>query len=139
MKIMITLLAVFALASCAPREEPKPKVAFDTLEQARAQAKENAEKNATIYRSKNPAVANLAIYSRGDSTQTNECPQGDGWATMDLQDTDGKVVQRIKCSTVSQSLSCLEDKDFKTKIYADEDNHCQPVEKVPFPLPKLSK
>jgi hypothetical protein len=31
------------------------------------------------------------------------------------------------------------DKDFQTKTYAGDDGRCQPVDKVPFPLPKIAK
>jgi hypothetical protein len=51
---------------------------FGTVEDARAQAKENAVENAQAFR----ASANLAeydIYPRGDSS---ECPNGDGWASI---------------------------------------------------------
>ena len=115
-------------------------VSFDTLETARKQAKENAEFNAKTWRAQTPAYAQLNLISRGDSSQTPECPQGDGWASIDLVDPNSpsRKVQ-LKCSTVSDSVGCRESNDFKASPYANEDGRCQPVTKVPHPLPKIAK
>ena len=42
---------------------------------------------------------------------------------------------KIKCSTVSGALGCFSEEDFAKKQYAQDEGHCQPLEKVPFPLP----
>lgn len=115
-------------------------VSFDTLETARKQAKENAEFNAKTWRSQTPGYAQLSLISRGDSTQTPDCPQGDGWASIDLVDPNQpnrKVA--LKCSTVSDSVGCREANDFKASPYANEDGKCQDTKKVPHPLPKIAK
>lgn len=136
MKIqMIAVIAAIALAGCNEKN-----VSFDTLETARKQAKENAEYNARAWRAQTPATAELGIISRGDSTQAPACPQGDGWASIDLVDgKSGAIKVKLKCSTVSDSVSCRTDADFKSSPYANEDGRCQPVEKVPHPLPKIVK
>ena len=46
---------------------------------------------------------------------------------------------KIKCSTVSGALGCFSEEDFAKKQYAQDEGHCQPLEKVPFPLPKIAK
>ena len=120
------------LAACG-----KETVSFSTVEDARGQAKENATKNGQIYRSDNK-LPDCEIYARGDSTISNTCPNGDGWASIDLRCADGKKV-KLKCSTVSVALGCMTDEDFKTKVYAQDEGNCQPLEKVPHPLPKLTK
>ena len=128
----LLVVAVMGLTACSPQ-----KVSFDTLEQARGQARDNAMWNAEFWRANSSGVhASAEIIGRGDSTQSPECPQGDGWATMDMF-TDKKLSLQLKCSTVSKNIGCLEVKDFKTKPYATEDGKCQSTDKVPFPLPKV--
>jgi hypothetical protein len=135
MKTLIAIAAIVALAACGNKE-----VGFDTLETARKQAKENAEFNAKSWRAQTPTYAQLSIISRGDSTQAPACPQGDGWATIDLVDPNNpnrKVT--LKCSTVSDSVGCRENADFKASPFTNEDGACQDVSKVPHPLPKIAK
>ena len=124
--------AIYMIAGCTK------DVSFETTEDARRQAKENAIQNAQIYRSQNK-LADYDIYGRGDSTISNSCPNGDGWASNDLvQKETGKKIS-LKCSTVSVSLGCMTDDDFKSKAYAQEEGKCAPLTRVPHPLPKLSQ
>jgi hypothetical protein len=58
---------------------------------------------------------------------------------MDFVDPAKTKLVKVKCSTVSANTSCLEDADFKTKPFASDDGHCQPTNKVPYPLPKIAK
>lgn len=136
MKIALIGAIAFAsvLAACGQKE-----VAFDTLETARKQARENAEYNARKWRADTKAHADANIVSRGDSTQAPACPQGDGWASIDLTNGNGQTITKLKCSTVSDSVGCREDKDFKASPYANDDGTCQPTTKVPHPLPKIAK
>lgn len=135
MKTVLSAVAFAAvLAACG-----KPDVSFTTLEDARGTARENAMWNAQTYRQQNVLYKGWDIVGRGDSSQMPNCPQGDGWATMDFVNPDKTAVVKVKCSTVSANLGCLEDSDFKTKSYASEDGTCQPTTKVPFPLPKIAK
>ena len=132
--VVFTLIALLGCGGCSgPKQE---EVSFSTVEDARAQAKANATQNAVAYR-QSTGQAECQIYARGDSTITNECPNGDGWASMDLICPDG--TKKIKCSTVSLALNCLEENDFKGKPYAQDEGHCQPLNKVPHPLPKLTQ
>lgn len=136
MNLRIAAIAVLAtLAGCNQQT-----VSFDTLETARKQAKENAEFNARAWRAQAPVTAELGILSRGDSTQAPSCPQGDGWASLDLVDSkSGQIRVKLKCSTVSDSVGCRMDSDFKSSPYANEDGRCQSTDKVPHPLPKIVK
>jgi hypothetical protein len=134
-KVLALSLAVLALAACGKKEE----VSFNSLEEAKGTARENALWNAQKYRQENVLYKGWDIIGRGDSTQMPNCPQGDGWATMDFVNPDKTTLVKIKCSTVSANTACLEDSDFKTKSYASEDGHCQATNKVPYPLPKIAK
>jgi hypothetical protein len=134
-KALVLSLAVLALAACGKKQE----VSFNSLEEAKGTARENALWNAQKYRQENVLYRGWDIIGRGDSTQVNTCPQGDGWATMDFVNPNKDTLVKVKCSTVSANTSCLEDSDFKTKSYAQEDGHCQPTNKVPYPLPKIAK
>lgn len=135
MKNFIAIIAIAAsLAAC------NEKVSFDTLETARTQGKANAEFNAQMFRSNNPAFANAAIVSQTDSSMTPECPQGDGWASVKMISKENPNIQvGLKCSTVSGSVGCMTDADFSKKSYAGDDGRCQPTDKVPFPIPKIAK
>lgn len=136
-KIALVVSAAIALTACGP-----DKVSFNTLEDARAQAITNANFNAAMYRAENPRFDNsFKIVGHGDSSQTNVCPQGDGWATLSIMKVDGKSVEKyvLKCSTVSASLGCYLDSDFVKKNFAKDEGSCQNLDKVPFPLPKIAK
>ncbi|MBK8741363.1 MAG: caspase family protein [Betaproteobacteria bacterium] len=125
------------LAAAQPPAFPRAEPTFTMLEQARSTARENVIHNARRWRSQ--LFPNHEIFSHGDSTQEPDCPQGDGWATVDLYDRHSKLAVQLKCSTVSPNIGCLEAGDFKTKPYAHEDGTCQPTSKVPFPLPKFAR
>lgn len=135
MKKIMFLIAALVLAACSKQ----PDVSFATLEEAKQTARENSLWNAQSYRQSNVLYQGWDIVSRGDSSQMNNCPQGDGWATMDFVSPEKNRIVKVKCSTVSSATGCLEDKDFKSKPFAPEDGVCQPVNKVPFPLPKIAK
>jgi hypothetical protein len=135
MKLKITIISIaIALAACG-----KDEASFNTLETARQQARENAEFNAQVFRSSMPGGGDLKIVSRGDSTQDPACPQGDGWASIDIMDAAGTKQAKLKCSTVSNAVGCRTDQDFKESPYASEDGKCAPLSKVPHPLPKIAK
>jgi hypothetical protein len=135
MKHSITIIAAaLALVACGNKE-----VSFNSLEEAKGTARENALWNAQRYRQENVLYKGWDIIGRGDSAQDNACPQGDGWATMEFVNPEKTRLVKVKCSTVSANTSCLEDADFKTKPFAADDGHCQPTNKVPYPLPKIAK
>ena len=134
-KFMCLTAIALALVGCA-----KPDVGFDTLETARKQAKDNGAYNAKSWRAETPGMVDFGLMARGDSTQSPACPQGDGWASVDVVDTTTtKVVATLKCSTVSSAVGCMVAADFKSKPYASEEGNCQPLAKVPHPLPKLTQ
>lgn len=137
-KILFAALIASALAACGKHEEP---VAFNTLEDARATARSNAEFNAAQYRAENPRMQGLKIVGHGDTTQTAACPQGSGWATLSIMNVDKErqTVEKYKvvCSTVSTAIGCFLDKDFEKTPHAKEENQCN--KSLPFPLPKLAK
>lgn len=114
-------------------------VSFETLETARTQARDNAKWNAQNFRQSDPRFQGWDIVTRGDSSQQPNCPQGDGWASVDFISKDKATTTKMKCSTVSIAVGCMTDDDFKSKVYAQDDGHCQPVTKVPFPFRKIAE
>lgn len=136
--LAVLVVASLALAGCG-----KDKVGFDTLEDARNIGRENALFNAASYRAENPRLEGTRIVSHGDSTQTPECPQGDGWASVSFLSVTGegkgKEVEKYvaKCSTVSGALGCYLDKDFGNKPFARQENRCDTS--LPFPIKKIAK
>jgi hypothetical protein len=136
MKKLIVIAAILsaALAGCT-----KQDVSFASLEEAKGTARENAMFNAQMYRQSNILYKGWDIVGRGDSSQTNSCPQGDGWATVEFVSPEKNRIVKAKCSTVSGNTGCLDDADFKTKQFAAEDGQCAPTNRVPYPLPKIAK
>lgn len=126
--------AITLLSACGEQD-----VSFKSLEEAKGTARENAMWNAQTYRQNNVLYKGWDIIGRGDSSQDNSCPQGDGWATMDFVNPEKTKVIKVKCSTVSANTGCLDDYDFKTKPFAADDGHCQTTNKVPYPLPKIAR
>ncbi len=122
----------FGLAGCGD------KVSFDTLETQRSIANDNSRYNAQKWRAENGFEA-LNILSRGDSTQQAACPQGDGWASVDLIDPKTKAAQeKLKCSTVSGHLGCYKDADFKARsVLARQENTCN--SEMPKTLKKIEQ
>lgn len=125
------VVATVMTVACGSKE-----YSFDTVEDARRQAKDNGIQNAQKFRADNK-LPDCEIYPRGDSTITNTCPNGDGWASNELRCPNKTI--KLKCSTVSDALGCMTEEDFKSRAYAEEDGKCQPLTKVPHPLPKLAK
>jgi len=130
-------LPLLLLVGCGGEE-----VSFETQEDSRRQAIENAEYNARGWRDSN--APSFKILMRGDSTISSSCAQGDGWATVDLkksQKIEGEDVLseaiQLKCSTVSGTIGCLKKEDFQERSYADEDGRCNTS--LSSPLPKIAK
>ena len=126
-----------ALAMVACKETASP----DRLEEARSTAKANAEYNAALYKAANPRfTAEHSIVSRSDTSQTAECPQGDGWASLSIMKVEGKTVDKtsLRCSTYSSSVGCYREEDFVKDVnLAKEDGTCRTS--VPYPLPVIKK
>lgn len=135
--VAVAILAAGLLMSACGKDN----VSADRLEEARQTAKANAEYNAQLYKATNPRfTADYSIVSRSDTSQTAECPQGDGWASLSIMKVDGKTVDKtaLRCSTYSSSVGCYREEDFaKDKQLASEDSTCR--KEVPYPLPVLKK
>lgn len=130
----LTLIATISIAALTLQACGGDKVSFETQEDSRRQAIENAEYNAKAWRNKNQPNGKLLM--RGDSTIDATCAQGDGWATVDIE--EGNVFTELKCSTVSNTIGCMESADFKSREnYASQDGTCNMD--IPFPLPKIVK
>jgi hypothetical protein len=138
-KLVIVSLVTASTMLTACGQKEAQEVSFASLEEAKGTARENAMFNAQMYRQSNIMYKGWDLVGRGDSSQTNSCPQGDGWATMEFVNPDKTAITKVKCSTVSSNTGCLEDKDFKTKPFASEDGVCAPLNRVPYPLPKIAK
>lgn len=131
-KLLISsLLATVLLAACTEEN----KLSFESVEGARKTANENAEYNAKAFRASHPDYATWVILTASDSTQSEKCGSGDGWETITFEHAVSQLKVPIKCSTVSATLGCMSDAEFKTKSYAARDGKCDTT--LPFPLPKI--
>ena len=137
--LLIAVAVLFTVSFGSISGCGKDEVSFASLEEAKQTARENAMFNAQGYRQANPLYSGWDIIGRGDSTQTNTCPQGDGWATIEFLNQEKTKMIKVKCSTVSGATGCLEDSEFKSKPFATDDGQCQNANKVPYPLPKIAK
>ncbi len=126
--IKYLLFAGLAIGCNSPK-----KASWATQEDVRRQALENATFSAQKYRRQ--FLPEYRLIPRGDSTISENCPQGDGWASMDLAHKG--VLVKLKCSTVSETIGCMTSQDFKKRTYAQQDGRCN--QKIPFPLPKIVK
>lgn len=154
--IIIAALISIILAACE-KSEPSAAAkmeaarmvqnngeAFKQLEDARARARSNAEFNGRSYMNENPRFSDgVKLVSHGDSTQSFDCPAGDGWASLSIMQVTGSKKSeqqvdkwKIKCSTVSSSLGCYTEDDFAKKPFASEENHCN--KNLPYPLPDIA-
>lgn len=134
-KLIVTTIAISATLLTGCKDE---KVSFDTLETQRAIANDNSRYNAQKWRAENGYEKNN-ILSRGDSTQQASCPQGDGWASVDLINAQSKATEiKLKCSTVSGNLGCYKDEDFKARaVLAKQENTCNL--EIPKTLKKIEQ
>lgn len=112
------------------------KASHDATETARGVASDNAVFSAQKYRAN--SNADWAIVPRGDSTQSRECPQGDGWASIDLVSPDKAKTIKLKCSTYSAGIGCLTADDFNARAQlSSQEGNCN--DEVPYPLPKVAR
>lgn len=130
--LILSLMAATTLLSACFSDE----VSFEALETQRGIANDNSKFNAQKWRADN-GFEKLGILARGDSTQQANCPQGDGWATVDLTDPSTKQpVVKLKCSTVSANVGCYKEEDFKARTQlSTQDNKCNP--NIPKALKKI--
>lgn len=99
----------------------------DMLETQRSVALENASKNAATYFQMNPRFDNTwSRIPHTDDQITAACPQGSGWAWVNIMKVEGKEVQKNKiwCSTSSRSLGCYIDADFTKGPHGAEASGC---------------
>lgn len=135
-KLTITLAATvftLTLSGCSKNE-----ASFSQVEANRAVANDNSRFNAQKWRAEN-GFAELDILGRGDSTQQANCPQGDGWASVDLINKATKQPEvKLKCSTVSANIGCVQEKDFKARaVLSSQENKCNGD--IPNPIKKITE
>ena len=107
----------------------------DLLENQRSIAAENATKNASTYFAANPRFdASWSKIPHTDDQITSACPQGSGWAWVNIMKVEGKDVDKktIWCSTSSRSLGCYIESDFVKGPNAGQARTCNAD--LPYPL-----
>lgn len=107
----------------------------DLLEQQRSTALANATKNAAGYFAMNPRFDDSwRKIPHTDDQIGPSCPQGSGWAWVNIMRVQGKEVEKktIWCSTSSESLGCYIEADFKKGPHAGEAETCN--SNLPHPL-----
>lgn len=146
-KLFVILAAAFAvtLTACGKHEvQPQPPTVEqqrqanlakaeenrklqDMLETQRSVALENVSKNAASYFAANPRFDNTwSKMPHTDDQITAACPQGSGWAWVNIMRVQGKEVEKktIWCSTSSRSLGCYIAEDFKKGPHAQQAEGC---------------
>ena len=149
--LIFAAFAMFGLSACG-KHEAAPKTTEelraealanadknaklqDLLEQQRSTALNNATQNASVYFAANPRFDNTwKKMPHTDDQISPACPQGSGWAWVNVMHVEGKDVQKMKlwCSTSSQSLGCYVEADFQKGPHAGEEGRCDT--NLPHPL-----
>lgn len=150
--LMIAAVLAIALSACGNKEEHRAKTTDELraealansdknaklqelLEQQRSTALSNASKNASAYFAANPRFDETwRKMPHTDDQITPACPQGSGWAWINIMKVEGKEVTKktIWCSTSSESLGCYIEADFKKGPHAAEADGCNAT--IPHPL-----
>lgn len=144
-KKIAIIAAIISLVACGekvPEKTPEQvqserNAAILSLDAAKIQARENATANAKAFRRDNAVLfGEWGLTSEGDSTQSLQCPVGDGWATLKMVEPEGKKTVKLKCATTSLANGCVLDSEFKSKPFNGEDGSCG-SNRLPYPIPKL--
>lgn len=142
--ITLAVIAALSVAACGEDVRTKPptieeqravnlskaeenRKLQEMLETQRSAALENASKNAASYFAANPRFDNTwSKIPHTDDQITAACPQGSGWAWVNIMRVQGKEVEKktIWCSTSSRSLGCYIEADFKKGVHAQEAEGC---------------
>lgn len=150
--IFIAAILALSVTACGKHEEPRALTADEQraaalanseknaklqalLEQQRSTALANVEKSAARYFASNPRFdASWSKIPHTDDQITPACPQGSGWAWVNIMKVEGKDVEKktIWCSTSSQSLGCYIEADFKKGPHAGQAASCNAD--LPHPL-----
>jgi hypothetical protein len=152
--LVAALIAAALLAACGKNEpraltadearaealanSDKNRKLQDLLEQQRATALNNASANAAGYFAANPRFdSSWKTIPHTDDQISPACPQGSGWAWVNVMKVEGKDVQKNKlwCSTSSSSLGCYIEADFVKGPNAAQAAACDP--NLPHPLKPL--
>ena len=149
--LTVAMIATLGLAACG-KPEPVQKTADEQraealansdknaklqtlLEQQRSVALANATSNAAAYFAANPRFdGSWKKMPHTDDQIGPACPQGSGWAWVNVMRVEGKNVEKIKlwCSTSSSSLNCYTEADFAKLPYAAQASKCDA--NLPYPL-----
>ena len=152
--IALALFVAIGLSACGKQEARPPtsdelraealsnsdknRKLQDLLEQQRSTALDNALKNAAGYFAMNPRFdSTWKTVGHTDDQINPACPQGSGWAWVNIMHVEGKTVEkkRIWCSTSSASLGCYIEDDFLKGPNAKQAAACD--SNLPHPLKPL--
>ena len=122
--------ALVTLAACGAEKTPQAVV-----DQNMVTTRLNAQKNANSYLpqaypegTEHPQFGKpIRILMQSDSSVTETCRFGDGWASGELQFASGKSI-KVKCQTNGTGKGingCMTEGEFQSKTYKDEDGKCQ--------------
>jgi hypothetical protein len=152
--IAAAIVGLSALSGCSKQEEVKEKnpvvpegqrISFQVLEDARATSYANGVVVAKTYIRDNPRLDGMSVVGHPDQVQSDTCPQGSGWTNVSAMKTDSETLdakgkptilkEKLICSSVSASIGCFREEDFKKSKYSGQEDQCNVH--LPFPLPKL--
>lgn len=130
-KLFTAIVLVSSLAACS-------KVSQDVVDMNMVTTRMNAQKNANSYfpiaYPEGTVDAKLGkptrVLMQSDSTVSEFCRNGDGWASGDIQFENGKTLA-VKCQTngFGKGINgCMTKAEFETKTYKSEEGTCQNLE-----------
>ena len=122
--VTTSLLFSIALAACGSQ------VPQDTVDQNQTISRLNAQKNADSYRLQAFPDSARALF-QSDSTISQSCRYGDGWASGVVEFTEGPRAGRqikVKCQTNGTGKGingCMTEQEFLGKDYKSQEGSCQ--------------
>lgn len=128
--VLATVIAAAALSACGPEKVPQ-----DIVDGNMTTTRMNAQKNlnawfGTVYPegTLDPVLGKpIQALAQSDSTVSEQCRYGDGWASAQIKFEGKAKVLEIKCQTNGSGKGingCMTKSEFETKTYKGEEGTC---------------
>lgn len=103
MKKALPVITAMILAACGGSDN-SPE-----LEQAITAANGQAAQHAKRYLAASIRFPTWTSRVTGDAMQTESCPQGDGWASVEFVHPDGATFFKMQCPTFATAEYCVDE------------------------------
>lgn len=132
---LATVAGSFITVHVAIPEVPD-NASYHNQELQRGIAIDNSLFNAKNYRQNHKRLTGTTAVAQVDDEITKNCENGDGWAGVNLLNSNGDNLITLVCSTFSSTLGCYKYEDFLKSNFVNQDGACNTD--LPVPLERLS-